>query len=265
MSLAPRVRRRAGRALAVAAAAALATMLAPASFAAAAEPPEPPQLVDQPPLQVASGGGFVNSSVDEAGSYAFAVESDGTEYLVTARHVAPIGALVYGPGGLLGQATDASVVRDASYVRLNDAVPDHRIRIGTSPSGKALTAKSVGVAPRGSIDVGQRVCHSGYADTTQDAGGYVCGTVVGVPHTCETYHPYRACRIAIQRDDGQRVGWLGDSGGPVWQPVGHGKVRVLGVFTAVSVPDGQSSDRGYFVPAYDILDDLGGAPVSGPA
>ncbi|MGH3096128.1 MAG: hypothetical protein ACRDMV_09040 [Streptosporangiales bacterium] len=263
MSVAPRVRRRAGRALAVAVAAALAMIFAPASLAAAAEPPQ--QQADQALQEVASGGGFVNSSIDEAGSYAFAVESDGTEYVVTARHVAPIGALVYGPGGLLGQATATSIVRDASYVRLNDAVPDSRIRIGTSPHGKALTAKSVGVAPRGSIDMGQRVCHSGYADTTQDAGGYVCGTVVGVPDTCETYHPYRACRIAIERDDGQRVGWLGDSGGPVWEPVGDGKVRVLGVFTAVSVPDAQSSDRGYFVPAYDILDDLGGDPVSGAA
>lgn len=261
MSLAPRVRRRMCRTLLVGVAAALAMILAPASLALAAEPPQPPQ----PPQEVASGGGFVNSSIDEAGSYAFAVRSDGSEYVVTARHVAPTGALVYGPSGLLGQATDASMVRDASYVRLDDAVPNNRIRIGTSPEGKVLTAKSVGVAPRGSIGVGQRVCHSGYADTTQDAGGYVCGTVVGVPDTCQTYHPYQACRIAIQRDDGQRVGWLGDSGGPVWQPVGHGKVRVLGVFTAVSVPGPQSSDRGYFVPAYDILDDLGGAPVSGAA
>lgn len=78
MSVAPRARHRVGRALLIAVAAVLAMLLGPVPFAVAAEPPH--QVV-QPPQEVASGGGFVNSSIDEAGSYAFAVQSDGTEYL----------------------------------------------------------------------------------------------------------------------------------------------------------------------------------------
>lgn len=229
-------------------------VVSPVAIAQAAQP-------DALPAEVSAGGGFVNSSSYEAGSYAFSVRRDGTTYLVTARHVAPRGALVYGAGGLLGGTAEVSRSRDAAYVRLDRAVPVGVVQIATSDTGAPVTAAVDDIASRGTIDVGQRVCHSGYAESTQDAGGFVCGDVVDVPRTCRAYEAETGCEITMRSDEGQRVGWLGDSGGPVWQSVGPGRIRLLGVFTSVSSPTGGPPTRGHFVPAFDVLDDLGGTPV----
>lgn len=231
-----------------------ALVAAPVSIANAVQP-------DDLPVEVSAGGGFVNSSSYEAGSYAFSVRRGGGTYLVTARHVAPRGALVYGPGGLLGGTADVSRSRDAAYVELARAVPVGVVQIATSDTGSPITAAVDDVASRGTIEVGQRVCHSGYAESTQDAGGFVCGDVVDVPRVCRAYRADTGCEITMRSDEGQRVGWLGDSGGPVWQSVGPGRIRLLGVFTSVSSPTGGAPTRGHFVPAFDVLDDLGGTPV----
>lgn len=212
---------------------------------------------------VTSGGGFLNSTSYEAGSYAFTVEQGDAFYLVTARHVAPTGAAVYGSNGLLGQTSAVSTSRDTAYVRLSQDEPDGQLRIGTAGDGSPINAAVDSVATRGSITLGQRVCHSGYAESTQEAGGYVCGEVVDVPSSCRSYLVATGCQITMRGDDGQQVGWLGDSGGPVWQSVAPGRVRLLGVFTAVSAPGGGAASLGHFVPAFDVLDDLGGIPVRG--
>lgn len=214
------------------------------------------------PAEIAGGGGFVNSSSYEAGSYAFAVHRDGAAYLVTARHVAPHGATIYGSTGLLGESSLVSAARDTAYVRLAEDRPTPKVQIATSDAGAPVKAAVDSVAARGSITVGQRVCHSGYAETTQQAGGFACGDVVDVPSSCQSYQPGVSCRITMRGDGAQQVGWLGDSGGPVWQPVGDGRVRLLGVFTSVSSPDGGPATLGHFVPTFDVLDDLGGVPVS---
>ncbi|MQA04131.1 MAG: hypothetical protein GEV07_15860 [Streptosporangiales bacterium] len=228
--------------------------------------PAPQAAAHAPPAQgsgvsVTSGGGFLNSTSYEAGSYAFAVQQGDDFYLVTARHVAPTGAAVYGSTGLLGQTSSVSTSRDTAYVRLNQDKPDGHLRIGTAADGSSVNAAVDSVATRGSIAVGQRVCHSGYAESTQQAGGYVCGEVVDVPASCSSYLVAAGCQITMRGDDGQQVGWLGDSGGPVWQSVAPGRVRLLGVFTAVSSPAGGSASLGHFVPAFDVLDDLGGVPI----
>lgn len=237
-----------------------ANLLSPSRAALAHQ--APPEGGDQPTV-VAGGGGFLNSTSYEAGSYAFAVRQGHDFFLVTARHVAPTGATVYGSAGLLGQTSAVSTSRDAAYVRLNRAAPDGHVRIGTSAGGAPVSAAVDSVASRGSIAVGQRVCHSGYAESTQNAGGFVCGEVVDVPSSCASYLAGVSCQITMRSDDGQQVGWFGDSGGPVWQPAGPGRIRLLGVFTAVSAPEGGAPTRGHFVPTFDILDDLGGVPVRG--
>lgn len=211
---------------------------------------------------IPAGGGFLNSSSDEAGSYAFSVRRGDAAYLVTARHVAPRGTMVYGPAGLLGDSSVVSASRDTSYVRLTGGEPSDRVQIATTSAGAPVSATIDNVASRGSIEVGQRVCHSGYAESTQDLGGFVCGDIVDVPKVCRSYRADDACEITMRSDAGQRIGWLGDSGGPVWQSVGSGRVRLLGVFTSVSAPDGGPPTLGHFVPAFDVLDDLGGVPVS---
>lgn len=207
------------------------------------------------PVQVAAGGGFVNSTSNEAGSYAFAVRRGGSVYLVTAEHVAPKGSRVYGYGTLLGRTTDVSATRDAAYVRLRHGHAGDEVQIATSLSGRPVLARLAGVAERGTISVGDEVCHTGYAESTQEQGGFVCGRVVDVPPACAAYHAYAACQIAVRGDNG-RIGWLGDSGGPVWRWGGNGRVVLLGVFTSVA------GDTGYFVPAYDVIADLGGVPIT---
>lgn len=250
---------RAARAVVVGVALVVGTVLGPAQFVQA-HPGDKHRAEPHP--HVSSGGGFVNSSSYEAGSYAFAVRRGGIPYVVTAQHVAPSGAAVYGPEGLLGNTSIVSESRDTSYVRLASGEANDRVQIATSESGAAIRATIDSVATRGSIAVGQRVCHSGYADSTQEAGGFVCGDVVDVPSACTSFRADTACQITMRSDGGQAVGWQGDSGGPVWQQVAPGRVRLLGVFTAVSSPDGGPPSLGHFVPAFDVLDDLGGVPVS---
>ncbi|HEX6446936.1 MAG TPA: hypothetical protein VF053_17715 [Streptosporangiales bacterium] len=216
----------------------------------------------QVPASIVGGGGYVNSSSDEAGAYAFSVELGDSSYLVTARHVAPAGSVLYGPGGVIGDTELVSKWRDTSYVRLLHARPTDQLQIGTSDRGKAERAVVTGIAARGTVDVGQSVCHTGYSDYTQDRGGYICGQIVDVPHACRTYHVKPSCEITMDSGGSRQVGWLGDSGGPVWQWVGPDEVRLLGVFTSVSSPDGGPPTRGHFVPAFDVLAELGGAPVS---
>lgn len=214
------------------------------------------------PASIVGGGGYVNSSSDEAGAYAFSVHLGDASYLVTARHVAPAGAVLYGPRGAIGDTAMVSKWRDTSYVRLWHAAPTDEMQIGTSDGGKAQRVLVTGVALRGSIDVGQPVCHSGFSDYTQDRGGYICGTIVDVPRACRTFHIKAGCEITMDSGGSRQVGWLGDSGGPVWQWAGPREVRLLGVFTSVSAPDGGPPTRGHFIPAFDVLTELGGAPVS---
>lgn len=215
-----------------------------------------------PAASIVGGGGYVNSSSDEAGAYAFSVQLGDSDYLVTARHVAPKGSVLYGPGGAIGDTELVSRWRDTSYVRLWHARPTDELQIGTTERGNPERAVVTEVASRGSIDVGQPVCHTGYSDYTQDRGGYICGQIVDVPHACRTFHVRPSCEITMDSGGSNKVGWLGDSGGPVWQWVGSRQVRLLGVFTSVSSPDGGPPTRGHFIPAFDVLTELGGAPVS---
>lgn len=214
------------------------------------------------PASIVGAGGYVNSSSDEAGAYAFSVRLGDAAYLVTARHVAPAGSVLYGPSGVIGDTEVVSKWRDTAYVRLRHAAPTDQMQIGTSDHGTAERVVVTGIAPRGSIDVDQPVCHSGYSDYTQDRGGYICGRIVDVPRSCRTFHLHAGCEITMDSGGSRQVGWLGDSGGPVWQWAGPRQVRLLGVFTSVSSPDGGPPTRGHFVPAFDVLAELGGAPVS---
>ncbi|MBO0826456.1 MAG: hypothetical protein J2P24_01625 [Streptosporangiales bacterium] len=214
------------------------------------------------PVNLVGGGGYINSSSDEAGAYAFSVHRGDSDYLVTARHVAPAGSVLYGPGGAIGDSELVSKVRDTAYVRLWHGTVSDQMQIGTSEGGTSERVVVSGVARRGDIGVGQPVCHSGYSDYTQDRGGYVCGRIVDVPPSCTAFHPHAACEITMDSGGSRQVGWLGDSGGPVWQWAGPGRVFLLGVFTSVSSPDGGPATRGHFVPAFDVLTELGGAPVS---
>lgn len=213
-------------------------------------------------VRIVGAGGYVSSSSDEAGAYAFSVRLGDATYLVTARHVAPAGSVLYGAGGVIGDSEVVSRSRDAAYVRLWHAAPTDQVQIGTSERGRAERVAVTGVALRGTIEVGQPVCHSGYSDYTQDRGGYICGRIVDVPRSCRAFHVRASCEITMDSGGSRQVGWLGDSGGPVWQWDGPREVRLLGVFTSVSSPDGGPPTRGHFVPAFDVLTELGGSPIS---
>lgn len=115
-----------------------------------------------------------------------------------------------------------------------------------------------GWAREGDIVVGQRVCHSGWNETTQSKGGIVCGTVsqVGPTNNCRAIGTGKSsCAVTFSNNDGFACG-PGDSGAAVWSENLDGSVNLLGTVGA------GGNNTCIFEPTYATSQIFGGRPYT---
>jgi len=205
--------------------------------------------------------GSVNIDYVNNGSAGGVLYRNGYYYLMTVGHIAnglytqhwvvkpgnyPLGGTAY--NGNLG----ASNVRDIALIELGTSRPNPRLRICNqaqcpTPPGYTIpqiaTIDSVPTGP--DLPYGKIICHSGWsASTDSQYGGYRCGIADN------TGDPSCAFRCGITNINGPSASMAdgGDSGGPVWQPLPNGHVRLLGFMHSVS--GSYPHQRAYYQPVW---------------
>lgn len=194
--------------------------------------------------------------VDHAGSGSLGVAyyRNGHYYLLSVGHVAhPVGVAVQDIT-TEDRQTLGSVSHTTGTVRSDGTVTDRhpgialvhagtrplppRLRIASQPARVPLPGGVVTLPEKAVVTLTATgrpenghatdlpadgwVCHSGFSQATQDAGGFRCGEL---DEDCTA--GLQECYFSAAQG-GQMVA-SGDSGGPVWQPLANGTVRFAGI------------------------------------
>ncbi len=201
----------------------------------------------------------------------------GRYYMITVGHIAnalytqhsvvqpgtyPLGGTAYNANETFGGKANSE---DIALIELGTTRPNPRLRVCESagcPTPPGYTVPQVAVIDSvptsADLPYGRVICHSGRSAATLAAGGYRCGFANNaLPRwtdaSCTAY-------CGISTINGAPIIDGGDSGGPVWQPLPNGHIRLLG-HLAKSL--GRTPARhGLFIPIWHTVDHVWTAPQS---
>ena len=184
--------------------------------------------------------GSVNIDYLNNGSAGGVLQRGDRYYLMTVAHIA--GPLYtqhwvvkpgnYPLGGTAYNANSGSAPKDIALIELGTTRPSPRMRVcnaASCPTPPGYTVPQVATIEStptsADLPYGKIICHSSWSSATDsEYGGYRCG----IADNAGDYACTQVCGMTNINGPGKSIADGGDSGGPVWQPLPSGGIRLLG-------------------------------------